>query len=818
MQYFAKHLTISLFSLSLFACGGGGGGGFNTGIDNINLSGSVGDGPIINSMIEIRDNSGNILASQLSDASANFSITTTGGDNLYPLTVTATGGTDIVTNATPEFTLYSMSLTKSETRVNINPYSTMIYHVAVKLGGINSSNISTAKQIVTDKLNFGLDTSLVPDPVKTVISESNVAHIVKASEVFAEMIKRTRDMAANAGNNLDANAIINILAADLTDGTLDGNGATGSSQQIAAFANIASAYVAIEAINNRLMVNNANATSALDSAISTTKPGSTVFTNDVAITANLLAQANNIVNAISAINPDQFVTNLKTQLQSISANSYPDSIAYIDTAALNNTLSLLTSASPEVLIAFNNASIGIIANRAPVISGTPATSVTANNVYNFTPSASDIDGDSLTFSIVNKPAWASFNTNTGALTGTPTAAGTFSNITLSVSDGTDSATLTAFSISVSPTPNNAPVITGTPLTSISANNAYSFTPSASDTDGDSLDFSISNKPSWASFNSSTGALTGTPTTAGVSNNVTISVTDGIDSASLTAFNITVSPSPNNAPVIAGTPVTSISVNNAYSFTPSASDADDDNLTFSISNKPAWASFSTSTGALTGTPTTDGIFSNITITVTDGITPASLSAFNITVNPNPNNAPVITGTPTTSINANNAYSFTPSASDADGDNLTFSISNKPAWATFNTATGQLSGTPVNSDINVYNNIIINVSDGTDNSSINFTITVLAQPNQTGNGTATINWTIPETYEDGSALALYELSGYRVYYGNSANNLVMHADINDNSTTTYTVSNLPAGKYYFAITSYDADGIESGLSGIATFTVP
>ena len=64
---------------------------------------------------------------------------------------------------------------------------------------------------------------------------------------------------------------------------------------------------------------------------------------------------------------------------------------------------------------------------APTISGSPTTSTTAGTSYSFTPTGSDLDGDTLTYNITNKPSWASFNTSTGALTGTAVA-GTYSNI------------------------------------------------------------------------------------------------------------------------------------------------------------------------------------------------------------------------------------------------------------------------------------------------------------------------------------------------------------------------------------------------------
>jgi hypothetical protein len=62
-----------------------------------------------------------------------------------------------------------------------------------------------------------------------------------------------------------------------------------------------------------------------------------------------------------------------------------------------------------------------LANFAASISGTPPTSVFSGAAYNFAPFAADADGDAITFSIANKPAWAAFNTQTGTLSGTPGA-------------------------------------------------------------------------------------------------------------------------------------------------------------------------------------------------------------------------------------------------------------------------------------------------------------------------------------------------------------------------------------------------------------
>jgi hypothetical protein len=105
-------------------------------------------------------------------------------------------------------------------------------------------------------------------------------------------------------------------------------------------------------------------------------------------------------------------------------------------------------------------------NTAPTISGTPASSVVAGQAYSFQPSAADANGDQLTFSVANLPGWATFNASTGRVSGTPTAAqvGAYSNITISVSDGTANTALAAFSITVSDVGNGSATLSWTPPT------------------------------------------------------------------------------------------------------------------------------------------------------------------------------------------------------------------------------------------------------------------------------------------------------------------------------------------------------------------
>jgi len=368
-----------------------------------------------------------------------------------------------------------------------------------------------------------------------------------------------------------------------------------------------------------------------------------------------------------------------------------------------------------------------------------------------------------------------------------------------------------------------PVITGNPPTSAQVGVPYDYTPTVSDTLSTALTFSITNMPGWATFNTATGELKGTPGAddVGTTNEIEISVSDSVGVATVGPFRITVTaaqstPPSTTPPTITGTPAASVVAGQAYSFAPSASDLSGNALTFLIVNRPSWASFSTSTGRLTGTPAAANIgsYANILISVSDGTLTASLPAFTITVTqPSGDGPPTISGTPAIAVNADSAYSFTPTATDPGGNALTFSIQNQPSWANFSTTTGQLSGTPTATNVGSYPNILISVSDGTLSASLAaFGITV----SQPSTNTVTVNWSVPTQNTNGTPLV--NLAGYSIYYGTSPNNLNQSAQVTNPGVTSYVLTNLAPGTWYFEVADYTTSGVESSMSNIASTTVP
>lgn len=159
-----------------------------------------------------------------------------------------------------------------------------------------------------------------------------------------------------------------------------------------------------------------------------------------------------------------------------------------------------------------------------------------------------------------------------------------------------------------------------------------------------------------------------------------------------------------------------------------------------------------------------------------------------------------------------FTFTPTVNNPGGITLTFSATNLPGWASINSSTGQITGTPGLGDIGVYSNIRVTVSGGGQSvTSPAYSVTVVAA----ATGSATLSWQAPTTRTDGSPLGA-SLAGYRIYYGQSPTNLDQSVNVNV-GMLTYVVDNLTPATWYFAATAYDNGGLESGFSNIASKTI-
>ena len=507
-------------------------------------------------------------------------------------------------------------------------------------------------------------------------------------------------------------------------------------------------------------------------------------------------------------------------------------------------------------------------NTAPVISGNPAGSVTANAGYSFRPGASDADGDPLTFSIRNKPVWASFSTGSGRLSGTPADShvGRYSNIVISVTDGTESVSLQAFSIQVAAegesTRVTANLVSLYPFTERSGNVVRDLSGSASP-----MDLTISGSVDWSGAGNGVVMNGGRVGTEGAATELI----NALRASNASSFEIWVQP----ANITQTGPTRMISVGgdtSSQNFMLGQVGEDvEARLLHTGKGSDGKPRLNTTNGVL-GTSlvhlvhTYDGSVERLyingvqhsqTVALSGGygnwdvsdlfsignegssnrpyngvirlvaVYDRSLGEAEIQQNfaagpaaggvdgGGANYVPVISGTPAGTVINDERYDFQPIASDADGDELVFSIDGMPAWANFDTTTGRLSGSPTSSDIGTYSNIVISVTDGADTASLGtFSIQVSEFVEM---GSFTLSWTAPAARSDGTPLSLADIAGFRVYYSESPGSYTNSVAVTDGSATSITVTDIPVGTYYMVMTTNDTGGRESEYSPEISKTV-
>jgi hypothetical protein len=150
-------------------------------------------------------------------------------------------------------------------------------------------------------------------------------------------------------------------------------------------------------------------------------------------------------------------------------------------------------------------------NAVPTISSADTDTASIGTLFTYTLTASDADGDAITFQASLLPTWLTFDAASGELTGTPTATDAVDyQVTLGASDGLDSTPL-FLTISIV---NGAPTITSNANNNGVVGSAFSYTLTANDAEADTLVMSSVTLPSWATFDAVAGTLTGTPLVAG----------------------------------------------------------------------------------------------------------------------------------------------------------------------------------------------------------------------------------------------------------------------------------------------------------------
>lgn len=334
------------------------------------------------------------------------------------------------------------------------------------------------------------------------------------------------------------------------------------------------------------------------------------------------------------------------------------------------------------------------------------------------------------------------------------------DILLVGNDGSDYADAGCYEY-VSADPNNsAPVLESIGSKSVNENAILTFTVSATDADSDTITYSATSLPSGATFSNQTFSWTPGYDQAG-SHEVTFIASDGQTQDSET-ITITVN-NVNRAPVLDAIGDKSANENNALSFSVSASDADNDTITYSAESLPSGAAFASQNFTWTPSYEQAGTY-QVTFVASDTQAQDS-ETMTITVN-NTNRPPVLTSIGNKSVNENSALSFSVSAADADSDTITYSAQNLPSGASF--ASQNFSWTPSYEQTGTYQ------------------VTFVASDTQ-----AQDSETITITVNNINRAPVLDTIGDKSANENSTLSFSISASDADNDTIIYSVGSLPSG---------------------------
>ncbi|MEU7905319.1 putative Ig domain-containing protein [Actinoplanes sp. NPDC049118] len=276
-----------------------------------------------------------------------------------------------------------------------------------------------------------------------------------------------------------------------------------------------------------------------------------------------------------------------------------------------------------------------------------------------------------TWSATGLPAGLAINASTGAITGKPTSAGE-TNVTVTVTDAAKRASSATFVWTIGSVPTvTSPGNQRTPVgqsTSLTLDRIGGTAP---------YRWSATGLPAGLTINTNTGAITGIPTTVGTSTTA-VTVTDAASRTNTVSFSWVIALAVSNPGIQKGTKGTPL----ALSMTVAGGKAP---YTWSATGLPAGLTINTSTGAITGTPTsTTAYTSKVTARDASGNTGDTTFSWQI-------------ATPIT-IASTNMFAVvgvnTHVALEASGGSgtYTWSVTGLPAGLRLDTTTGLITGTP------------------------------------------------------------------------------------------------------------------------------
>ncbi|MGI6854427.1 putative Ig domain-containing protein [Mesorhizobium sp. 1B3] len=330
---------------------------------------------------------------------------------------------------------------------------------------------------------------------------------------------------------------------------------------------------------------------------------------------------------------------------------------------------------------------------APALVLTPANGATltagqVGEAYNETAIAASGGAGAITFAATGLPAGLSMDASSGAITGTPAALGTFS-VVVTATGATSGSTSASYTLVIT-----APAVVLTPvdgatLAAGEVGSAYNETGiSASGGEG-AITFAANGLPAGLAIDSGTGAITGTPAADGTLT-VVVTATAATAGTASASYTMVITAAPVVFTIPDGSALTSGMVGVAYSDTSVSASGGSGAISYTAIGLPAGLSMDSATGAITGTPAADGIFT-VAVTATAATSGSASANYTLAVA-----APIVlTPADRTTLPAGEAgaaYSQIFTASGGSGS-YTFAVTSGalPAGLTLS-ADGSLSGTP------------------------------------------------------------------------------------------------------------------------------
>jgi len=434
--------------------------------------------------------------------------------------------------------------------------------------------------------------------------------------------------------------------------------------------------------------------------------------------------------SISGIDAKSFTIDSSTGVVTfIEAPDYEKKKEYILIAKVNDGIN---ETSQDITITIRDPKIN---NNAPVFTSSMTETVEENQKEAMTLTATDADGHTLTYSISGTDATSfTIDSSTGVVTfiEAPDYEKKKEYIFIAkVSDGIEEVTQT-ITIAIINVNDSAPNITSSSTATVAENQLFAIDVTATDADGDTLIYSISDGDADSfDINSSTGVVTfknAPDYEAKTSYSFTVTVSDGNDATenATQAIMISISNVSDSAPIIHPPFTAEVKENQFSAIEVNATDPDGDTLTYAIDNTNDFTISDAGVVTFNTVPDFESgkISYNPTVEVSDGTNKVSQAITISIININ-DNVPTFTSDTNATVEENQLSAIDIDATDADGDTLLYAISGADTDSfDINSSTGVVTfKTEPDYETKTSYNFTATVNDGTHDVNQSITITII-----------------------------------------------------------------------------------------------